>query len=383
MRVAHVVTYVSPDGAYGGPMRVALNQAATLSDLGHDVTVFAAAPITTESSEHYDEKFTLRTFPSKYVTRRGGYAGMRAVGMRGALRASANNFDVAHIHLARDLVTIPAAMLIRKLGIPYVTQSHGMIDPSNRKLASVLDRLATAPILESAGTVLYLTEEERIDISQVAPRVSTWTHLTNGVPEYEIGEARNDASRIVISFLARLHPVKRPAAFVRSAINLVERHPDAIFRVGGPDEGELPRLRALLSIARSETRIHIDGAIQPHEVPVYLSNCDIFVLPSETESFGMSALEAMALGKPVVVTDGCALASEIAAYGAGLVVSQDVADLENAIEQLIISSPAERMSMGQRAATLARKYSMKTVADSLVHAYKQVESGTPEQPASS
>ena len=49
------------------------------------------------------------------------------------------DYDVVHVHVARDFVTLPAATIARRAGVPYVLQPHGMIDPSDHALARPLD----------------------------------------------------------------------------------------------------------------------------------------------------------------------------------------------------------------------------------------------------
>ncbi len=105
MKILQIVTLFSPDAAYGGPIRVALNQSKALQDNGHDVTIAAgergyAVPPTREQG------IALQLFPARTVIPpKIGYAGIGAPSMLVWLRKHVREFDVVHIHLARDLVT--------------------------------------------------------------------------------------------------------------------------------------------------------------------------------------------------------------------------------------------------------------------------------------
>lgn len=75
MRILSVVTLVSPDGAFGGPVRVALNQATALRELGHDVTLAAGGRGFDEPPTELDG-VPVRLFPARTVVPGIGFAGL-------------------------------------------------------------------------------------------------------------------------------------------------------------------------------------------------------------------------------------------------------------------------------------------------------------------
>ena len=154
MRILQVVTLLSPDGAYGGPARVALNQSAELVSRGHDVTVVGAArgyrDVPTELNG-----VPVKLFAAKTLLPRTGFAGMGAPGLGKWLRSNWARFDVTHIHFGRDLVVLPVAAAARRRGIPYLLQTHGMVVPSNHPLAAPLDTVWTRKVLRDARAVFY------------------------------------------------------------------------------------------------------------------------------------------------------------------------------------------------------------------------------------
>lgn len=312
MKIAHVVTYVSPDGAFGGPVRVALGQAEALAERGHDVTVYAAAPPALAGTSAADG-YTLKTFPARRLAPGKGFAAMAAPQLTRALRAEAASFDVAHIHLARDLVTIPAARQFRLARVPYVAQPHGMIDASDNPLAKPFDTLATKPILRSARAVLTLTDREVDDITGIEPAART-APISNGI---RIGElVPYDDRDDVVLFLARLHPRKRPLAFIEMARALKETLPTTRFVLAGPDEGEAPAVRAAIADACMGDRLEWIGAVPPHQTEALLASARVYVLPSFGEVFPMTILESLRVGTPVVTTDSLGIAVECERFGA-------------------------------------------------------------------
>src|SRR6478735_802081 len=104
MRIAHVVTYVSADGAFGGPVAVAIAQAEELARRGNDVHFLAGWDgVATLQIPGVD----VRLFATKH--RAPGLSGLSAPGLRRFLGRHRDSFDVVHVHLGRDLVTLPAA----------------------------------------------------------------------------------------------------------------------------------------------------------------------------------------------------------------------------------------------------------------------------------
>ena len=317
MRIAHVVTYISPDGSFGGPARVALAQADALALLGHDVTVYAAAP-RDAAGESRRDGYTLKTFPARHLIGGRGFAMMSSPLMARRISKDIRSFDVAHIHLARDLGTIPAALAIRRAKVPYIVQPHGMIDPSSRLLAKPLDIAVTRPLLRNAGSVLVLTDQEQRDIESVEP-ATTVSRIGNGI---RIGtQAAYDGRKKVVLFMARLHERKRPIAFVEMATQLGASFPDVQFIMVGPDEGAAAATLEAIAASPIRDRIKWVGSVSPDETDQWISGALAYVLPSFGEVFPMTILEALRAGTPVVTTDSLGIAEKCISYGAALITN--------------------------------------------------------------
>ena len=143
MRIVHVVTLITPDGAFGGPVRVAVNQARSLQERGHDVEIVAASSGYAGDPPTAMEGVPLSLFPARRVLPGAGFSGLVAPGLVGWARSNLHKVDVLHVHAARDLITLPLARYALSRGTPYVLQPHGMIDPSQRALSRPLDAFAT------------------------------------------------------------------------------------------------------------------------------------------------------------------------------------------------------------------------------------------------
>jgi glycosyltransferase involved in cell wall biosynthesis len=371
MRILHIVTLVSPDSAYGGPVRVAANQCSSLRDRGHDITIAAATRGFDSPPNSLNENY-LQPFPARTTIPKIGFAGLRGAGMSRWLRSQLRDIDVAHIHLARDFVTLPAARLIAQSNTPFVLQTHGMIDPTNRLLAKPLDLFWTRPVLNAASTVFYLTPREANDLNTVAGTRVNLRELNNGVPSAAAAlPPPAQDGRPEVLFLARLHPRKRPGMFVQMAQHLLRDDIDADFTLAGPDEGAKRDVDRLLADGPPDSRIRYDGVIASDAVSARLARASVYVLPSIDEPYPMSVLEAMAVGLPVVVTDTCGLAPLISRTRSGLVAGPDLDSLTEAI-RCLLRTPKLLQEMGCNARrTAVETLGMSSVTDILEESYRR------------
>ncbi|OZD07987.1 glycosyl transferase family 1 [Rhodococcus sp. 06-235-1A] len=363
MRILHAVTLFSPDGAYGGPVRVALNQASALQDSGHKVTITAGVrgydPIPTEQ-----EGVSLTLKKARNLVPGVGFAGLAAPSSLTWLRKHRSEFDVVHVHLARDLVMLPFATAVHTLGLPFVVQSHGMLAPKSNPLAPALDALFVRRLLRRAHTVFCLTDQEREGICEVAGDGVRIDMLNNGVPEYEAGESTDTTPEIL--YLARLHPRKRPLDFVGAAKQVLDSGLSARFTLVGPDEGEAEKVTESIT---GRPEITWEGALPGGKGPDRMRRAAIYVLPSVNEPYPMSVLEAMAVGIPVVVTDECGLAPLVSRTGCGIVTVPGEGPIAEAMKTLL-TDPALAAAMGERGRAAARsELSMRSVATRLTDTY--------------
>ena len=368
MRILSVVTLVSPDGEYGGPVRVALNQARALREAGHDARVVGGARGFLGALPTQIDSVPVHLFPVRTVIPGIGFAGLASPTLQRWLRREGASADVLHIHAARDFVTLPAADWARRHHVPYVLQTHGMIDMSINPLARPLDAVITRRVLTGAKAIFYLTNRERNDLTLVAGLGLSLTELGNGVPPSEFEQAGRER-RPEVLYLARLASRKRPLAFVEAAATLTATHPNVGFTLVGPDEGQGTAVSEAITTIGSDA-ITWEGPHPPEDTAERMSLASIYVLPSIDEPYPMTVLEAMSVGLPVIVTDTCGLAPAIREIGCGVVVDDTIHALAAAIETLL-DDPVLAKKLGETGRLASReRFGMAAVAQSLETVYR-------------
>ncbi|WP_185022660.1 glycosyltransferase [Curtobacterium sp. PhB115] len=362
------VSYVSVDGAFGGPVAVAAAQAQELARQGHDVTLIAG----------WDGKASLVIPGVKVVLApvqrmpRARFLGLRSRAVRAWIRRNAKRIDVLHIHSGRHILDLEVARAARLLGVPYFLQTHGMIAPRQQQITRILDRLLTAPAVRGARATFTLTDAEHLELAALFPG-ATLAPTRNGVAPVAVSDPPGRGRASEVLFIARLHPRKRVMAFAEMAALASVGHPWLNFVVIGPDEGDLGRLTEFIR-AHPEVRLSYEGALPPGRAAERLTGAVAYVLPSRGEVFPMTVLEAISVDTPVVLTDDCGIAEDLRARGAALVSDGSPASLRDLLLS-IVDTPGlrDRLVSAMRLALLDQ-YSISSVVGELVQHYERERS---------
>lgn len=334
MKILHAVTLHTPTNDFGGPMRVAVNLASGLRRAGDDAVMLTLGDGYGTDLPAAVEDVPAHVYRARHVIPAFEVSGITSGRLLARARELVRQADVVHVHLMRDLVTLPVAVAALTAGRPLVLQPHGMVDPTGRLPARVLDAVAGRRVLRRADAVLHLTGTEREGLDAVAGRPLTTHHrLVNGVPAQTRRPGLPDGPPLVL-YAARMQTRKRPEDFVAAVPEILRRRPDARFAMAGTDSGALDGALALARSLGVADRIEQLGPLAHDEVLAWMRRAAVYVLPSRDEPFPLSVLEALSVGCPAVVTASNGLAGEVAAAGAGAVVP-DASALPDAITALL------------------------------------------------
>ncbi|MFJ8967443.1 MULTISPECIES: glycosyltransferase [Streptomyces] len=381
MKILHVVTLHTPDHAFGGPTRVAFNLSRVQRAAGDDARVMALGDGFPDGElPSLVEGVPVHLFQARHLLPMFEVSGITSATLLRTARRMMRGADLVHVHLMRDLVTLPTALLALASRTPLVVQTHGMIDPTEKKVAQLTDLLGVRKVLREADAVLHLTEMERVDVNDVAAPVplTRTVRLVNGVRPQERKPARDPGRPPTVLFLARIQERKRPEDFVSAMPHVLARHPDARFVLAGPDTGALAGTLALArKLGVADSLDHV-GPLEHDQVLAADREADVYVLPAIEEPFPVSVLEAMSVGTPVVITRTCGQAPDVAGAGAGRVIDSRVGEdaanarkVADAILELLEPEAAERA--GKAAWELVNEqFTIEAVTATLRRTYEDV-----------
>jgi len=181
------------------------------------------------------------------------------------------------------------------------------------------------------------------------------------------GRMMETAPGLVVGVAGRLEKIKGLESFLRAAAILRDRDDVRFLIVGdGPDRGRLEHIANELGVAD-----RVDFLGYTSNLAVELAAMDVFVMPSLTEGFGLVAVEAMALGKPVIATRVGGLIEVVEDGLTGILVPPgDPKALASAIGRLLDSEDARR-SMGEVGRRRVReRFTAKRMVDEHLDVYR-------------
>lgn len=196
-------------------------------------------------------------------------------------------------------------------------------------------------------------------------------YVAHGFDQKTTDISRFDARQIfnlpqevtLLGSVSRLNPTKR----LDAAIRLLPSRPDWHLALAGqgPDE---ERLRQLAKQSDVSDRIHFVGELSPNEIGKFLAGLDVFVFPTQGETFGLAAVEAASAGIPTVATDLPVLREVLSYEGKPAALFVDAADdakFLSAVSEMIENQEL-REELQANANGLASRYSVDTMINEYV-----------------
>jgi glycosyltransferase involved in cell wall biosynthesis len=304
------------------------------------------------------------------------------------LRDAITRFDVVHIHGVYRFPMTCAARCAHIRAVPYIVGPHGSLDPylfrqssTSVFLKRLYERWFALPMLNAAGAIHYTSEDERKRASFLRLRAPSFV-VPNGIDWDRFEQLpRRGAFRAGLGigaaplalFLGRVNFKKGLDLLVPAFAQLRRLHPDAHLAIVGPDnEGYGARVRQWVRDCGLEQWVHLVDRLDGPEVVQAYVDADVFVLSSYTENFGMTVVEAMACGTPVVISDQVNIHREVRDASAGLVTRCDIDEIAEAMAALL-SDEARRQAMGAAGRCAARDlYSWAPIVRQLTAEYEAV-----------
>jgi len=218
------------------------------------------------------------------------------------------NFDIIHSH---DWLTFPAGVFAKQIsGKPLVIHVHatdfdrsrGQVNPTvygiEKRGMDVADHIMT---------VSDLTRKIVIEKYHQNPnKVTTVHNAVDPLPNAD-SFTKTPRKEKVVTFLGRITMQKGPEYFVEAAYRVLQKTSDVRFVMAG--NGDM--MNAMIDLVAKRNiadKFHFTGFLKGRQVHEMLAESDVYIMPSVSEPFGISPLEAMQVGTPSIISkqSGCA-----------------------------------------------------------------------------
>jgi N-acetyl-alpha-D-glucosaminyl L-malate synthase BshA len=258
-----------------------------------------------------------------------------------------HKIDVLHVHYAipHAYAAYMAKKMLQEEGInvPIVTTLHGtditLVGSHPFYKSAVTFSINKSDAVTSVSQSLKEDTLRLFDITneiQVIPNFIDFEKHTNHFTDCQRALMAADNEKI-ITHISNFRPVKRISDIIKTFYEIQKEIPAKLMMVGeGPEKEPAELLCEHLGI---EDKVVFFG--KSHEIDKILCFSDLFLLPSETESFGLAALEAMASGVPVISSNTGGI-PEVNKHSVSGFLS-DVGDIEDMVKNALYILKSEKV----------------------------------------
>lgn len=285
------------------------------------------------------------------------------------LREAATRSQILHVHNLWSFPLIDAVRAVAGTPCRLVCSPHGALDPRSRRTSAwkkwMWSHLLQRAALDCVDLFRATSAAEAEQIRALGFRAPVVV-VPNGV-EMPMTYPRTPAEPRSVGFLGRIHPVKGLDRLVDAWRLVAPLRTNWRLRICGPDGGALASLRGR---AAGLPRISFEPAVTAAAKPAWYASCDLVVLPSHAENFGMVVAESLAHGVPVVSSRGAPW-SGLESERCGWWVANEVASLQAA---LLVATGLDRGTLAEMGARgrswMRRDFSWDLAATRMLAAYR-------------
>lgn len=242
------------------------------------------------------------------------------------------------------------------------------------------DRVIAATPAEQAQ-LRWLYRARRRQIAVIPPGVDTARFSKRISRKQARARLGIPADSNLLLFVGRIEPLKAVDTMLEALRVLRDRQPSLLRKLrfmivgGDPASGrnrELKRLQALSVKLGIDQLVSFVGAKEQIELPLYYAAASAVIMPSDYESFGMVALEAMSSGAPVIASQvgGLQFLVRDKETGFHIPAREPISLAECVIE--LLTDPSRMEDMGEAASRIAQEYAWARIAERLLRVFEEL-----------
>jgi glycosyltransferase involved in cell wall biosynthesis len=257
-------------------------------------------------------------------------------------------YDLLHVHSIFSYTSTLAMLLARLTKTPYIVRTIGQLNSWSLSQSPVRKRIMLFLIertnLEKANAIHVTSEYEEKELKIVCTNQNILRlELGVDIPGMikSLDQKRCNYTRFI--FLSRIHPKKQLDKLLYSLSLLQNKYAEYSWKLSIAGDGDYQYLAYLKKYSRDigiDSHVYWMGHLDHEQKFKLLRESDWYVLPSKSENFGLSVVESLSIGLPVIISSEVGISDYVLHYNAGLVVS-DKLSLEKALRLALKGAPME------------------------------------------
>ena len=226
-------------------------------------------------------------------------------------------------------------------------------------------------VIAPSASMRSILEEYGVDVTiQVVPNGVELDAINTCSTTIHREQYGFTSAHVILVYVGRLSPEKNLTFLLRAFRGLASAYEDVrLLLIGdGPERDSLEENAAYMGI---RDKVHFSGMVTHQDIPCHLSAADIFVITSKAETFGLSVVEAMAIGLPVVGLDAPGVNDVVKDGVFGFLAQDDLASFTAKLSRLVCDRELRR-KMGTSAIQASKSYDIRTTTQMMIQNYQSL-----------
>ena len=391
LKVLHIIPSVAT--VRGGPSQAVIEmvsalrsqgvdaEIATTNDNGKDLLDVPLYELTDQLSEYGSVpiRFFPRFSPNIHTLREFAFSRSLTTW----LWQNITEYDLVHVHAIFSYASTIAMAIARIQQVPYINRPLGQLctwslQQSKLRKQIYLKVIERSNLLHSQA-IHFTAQQELEEFNLLKLNISSFV-LPHGVQVPElISEAQERVRKLlqipdrfpILLFMSRIHP-KKGLEYLIAALGELKEYDFAFVIAGSGEPDYVSQIQDLLVTHGISDRTHLVGFVEGETKNLYLQGADLFALTSHSENFGIAAIEALASGTPVLITDGVAIAPMVKEQAIGYVTKLEIDAIITTLTDFLQNFNQNPPNRARSQKIIAENYSWNSISAQLAKIYQAI-----------
>ncbi|GBO56093.1 glycosyltransferase [Pseudanabaena sp. lw0831] len=290
-------------------------------------------------------------------------------------------YDLVHVHAIFSYASTLSMAIARIRQVPYINMPHGLLckwslQQSKFRKQIYLNVIERSNLLRSQS-LHFTTQQEQEEFNLLHLNIPNFI-LTHGVQiptlipdaQAQLRELLQIPTHFpILLFMSRIHP-KKGLEYLIESLGKLKEYNFALVIAGSGESDYVSQIQDLLVTQGISDRTHLVGFVKGEAKNLYLQGADLFTLTSHSENFGIAAIESLAAGTPVLITDGVAIAPMVREKAIGYVTKLEINEIVVTLEDFLQNFHQKLHNRSRCQQIIAENYSWQSISAQLAKIYQ-------------